>query len=183
MLTLGRKQDSKVLYKKLWNFRLLLQYFPGITKLQLLQSKSQKAQFFRIKSSPKNEIMKAAAILSFLLPFALATPMAEANPFPEPAAALLPRNSCVQDSSADQGCDYDPFHSERRATFIRGQAFTATCKINARPVTAGGTTNVVWDWVPASKCWISAHWTQSGCESKFMFTTMKSGRQMRLTIL
>jgi hypothetical protein len=34
-------------------------------------------------------------------------------------------------------------------------------------VTAGGTTNVVWDWVPGWKCWISAHWTNSVCECKY----------------
>jgi hypothetical protein len=30
-----------------------------------------------------------------------------------------------------------------------------------------------WDYIPGWGCWVSAKWTNDGCESKFVFTCVK----------
>jgi hypothetical protein len=66
-------------------------------------------------------------------------------------------------SGSAEGCDWDPFHAQRRTTVPLRGTIHPTCRIgNGRSV--GG--NQVWDWIAEWGCWVSAHNTNEGCESK-----------------
>lgn len=101
-------------------------------------------------------------LITFLLPLAaLGNPIA--GPEPEPAA-IEKRATCNIISGKEEGCDYDPFHAYRRTPVpLSIRTIHPTCYIaNGRSVSG----NKKWDWIAEWGCWMSAHNTNSGCESK-----------------
>lgn len=101
-------------------------------------------------------------LVSFLPLLALGNPMAEADP-----AALEPR--------ADEWCTLfagsnnvncragSNTSSSVRRVIHAGERFGVRCK-NPRGESVDG--NRVWDYIPGWNCWVSARFTNSGCESK-----------------
>jgi hypothetical protein len=50
--------------------------------------------------------------------------------------------------------------------------FGVSCYVtDGQPVGANGYKR--WDYIPGWGCWVSAKWTNDGCESKFVFTCVK----------
>jgi len=94
-----------------------------------------------------------------------------AGPDPTADVSLLAKrdNVCHITTSGSQGCDWDPYNGKRRTTIEPGMTFGVHCYItNGSPVGSSGYQR--WDYIPGWGCWVSAKWTNSGCESKFLCT-------------
>lgn len=105
--------------------------------------------------------MKFSLFAIATLPF-----LAVANPTPNEDQSLSPRAAqadkvCTNASGQSQGCDTDPFNGQRSVTVEPGQSFGVRCWSHARNVNG----NDVWVFVPGWNCWMSALWTNIGCES------------------
>ncbi|KAF2005783.1 hypothetical protein P154DRAFT_381873, partial [Amniculicola lignicola CBS 123094] len=62
--------------------------------------------------------------------------------------------------SQSQGCDYDRWNGNRKYTVGVGERFGVSCWSVGKVVSG----NNKWDYIPGWGCWISAHWTNNGCE-------------------
>jgi hypothetical protein len=116
--------------------------------------------------------MKLANIALILFPIAafgtpIASPDVSPNTLTGRALGLEARADkwCSLGVSSAQGCDADPWGSQRKVTVNPGDNFGVRCWSHARSVQG----NDVWDYVPGWDCWISALWTNVGCESKYIF--------------
>ncbi|PVI00553.1 hypothetical protein DM02DRAFT_671879 [Periconia macrospinosa] len=68
---------------------------------------------------------------------------------------------CSNASGREQGCDVDRFNGQRRVAVAPGKTFGARCFAHGMFVDG----NDVWDYVPGWNCWVSATWTNIGCEN------------------
>jgi len=112
-------------------------------------------------------------LVTFLVAFpltGLATPLVEER---EPDAGKTPSTNrlearlktCTMVSRSSQGCDSDPWHSQRLYTVQPNTRLKISC------VTTGQSVNgdTVWDYAPIDDrhgCYISSAWMDNGCECK-----------------
>ncbi|KAH6653663.1 hypothetical protein BKA67DRAFT_692732 [Truncatella angustata] len=61
-----------------------------------------------------------------------------------------------------QGCDTTSTSGKRKRTVTGGDRFSVSCYTDNGASVNG---NKRWDYVPGWGCWISAKWTQLGCET------------------
>ncbi|ORY04957.1 hypothetical protein BCR34DRAFT_591046 [Clohesyomyces aquaticus] len=123
--------------------------------------------------------MKPTAITLLLVPIAVL-----GSPTPNQGISLAPRvdfsdKTCSQFTNIAQGCDTDRYNSKRKVTVNPGQTFGVRCWSYGQSVQG----NTVWDYVPGWDCWISALWTNTGCESMFFFSFLLSQRGLREGVL
>lgn len=119
-------------------------------------------------------------VLLSLLPFlTLASPIAEPNPDPAPAE-LEPRADkwCTLGATVDEnvrcragaGTGYDfkrwIIAADPGLPFDR---FGVRCKAYGEVIFG----NRVWDYIPGWNCWVTAHYTDSECESESKFIPIK----------
>jgi uncharacterized protein YraI len=111
--------------------------------------------------------MKLFPLFTTLLPLlAAANPIAEPIAEPEPVA-LEPRADkwCTLHSSVnyDVNCRAGAGTGYRIVRKIHpGERFGVRCKAYGETISG----NRVWDYIPGWSCWVSAHYTNDGCESK-----------------
>lgn len=134
--------------------------------------------------------MKLSPVLILaLLPFlTMANPVAE----PEPVPVAEPEPEPVLEARADKWCrlhpDVDGYVNCRAGTntnsriirqISKSERFGVRCKRNGESVSG----NRVWDWIPGWGCYVSARYTNDGCESKpfRVLRMMRCGRRRRLT--
>ncbi|KAF2195080.1 hypothetical protein K469DRAFT_545250 [Zopfia rhizophila CBS 207.26] len=111
--------------------------------------------------------MKLLNIALVLFPFAtLSSPISSPNPLAEAASTLEARDKYCNlhpDVTGPQGCDEDRWNGKRVRTVNLGERFGVRCWSTGKNING----NTKWDYVPGWNCWISARWTNSGCESTF----------------
>jgi hypothetical protein len=127
--------------------------------------------------------MKLSNIILFLSPLAvLGNPVEELasattsiwaspNPAAVATAGLIAKrdNVCHIITADNQGCDWDPYHGERKYEINPGMTFGVSCFItDGKPVGRDGYRR--WDYVPGWGCWVSAKWTDTECEGRFLYT-------------
>ncbi|EHL01785.1 hypothetical protein M7I_2136 [Glarea lozoyensis 74030] len=96
---------------------------------------------------------------------ALASAEPETSPNPSQESHLLVArdNVCHIITAGSQGCDWDPYNGKRRTLIKPGMTFGVSCYVtDGKPV--GTDKYKRWDYVPGWGCWVSAKWTNSGCE-------------------
>ncbi|KAF1952139.1 hypothetical protein CC80DRAFT_495478 [Byssothecium circinans] len=115
--------------------------------------------------------MKLFTVSALLLcPYVLANPVPDVAPLaPTPAPSengtVSVMATCYMISPVIEGCDYDPFHAERRRDFPVGLQFYPPCQItNGR--SHGNPATRTWVWAGSlQKCWIGSANTNFGCEA------------------
>ncbi|EPE27576.1 hypothetical protein GLAREA_04367 [Glarea lozoyensis ATCC 20868] len=106
---------------------------------------------------------------------ALASAEPETSPNPSQESHLLVArdNVCHIITAGSQGCDWDPYNGKRRTLIKPGMTFGVSCYVtDGKPV--GTDKYKRWDYVPGWGCWVSAKWTNSGCESKFGYPSTRA---------
>lgn len=129
--------------------------------------------------------MKFTTAFLALLATASAAPVSSPNPAAEAVAELEARADkwCTLGATVDYdvhcragaGSGYDHKRWIIAADpGLLGDRFGVRCKAYGEVING----NRVWDYIPGWNCWVSAHYTQSGCESKspFLFDTKDKAR-------
>ncbi|KAF2477751.1 uncharacterized protein BDR25DRAFT_308626 [Lindgomyces ingoldianus] len=107
--------------------------------------------------------MKLTTTALLFLPLALSSPITSPNPLAEAYSALQVRDKYCNfhpTVSSAQGCDEDRWNQKRKRTVQVGERFGVRCWSEGKCISG----NCKWDYIPGWDCWISAHWTNDGCE-------------------
>ncbi|KAF2634521.1 hypothetical protein P280DRAFT_485408 [Massarina eburnea CBS 473.64] len=75
-------------------------------------------------------------------------------------------------TSSSEGCDYDPYHSQRRENLPKGTFIEATCRSTGRALVGG--TNV-WIWIAGRACWVSTKGLNEGMGCRLVMDFEKEG--------
>ncbi|CAI6301807.1 unnamed protein product [Periconia digitata] len=97
--------------------------------------------------------MKLSALSSVVIFLSSTVSTVSANPVQQDT-------TCALISSGSEGCDFDPFHGQRRETLKKGLFIQPNCAIASGRNAAWSKR---WAWIQARGCWVTEGVLNVGC--------------------